>query len=159
MSPVTQARGGKGGDKIEIETSWKVAGGFLTLTTLSLLTKNLVAAVPLGALSFILARQTPRVKFVFDDEAMEVFIKDKEGGSYGSRENFAVGGRNRWNYKNWIDWKFLPSRQVPILVAFWENQTPGSDPSKGQFHLFPCMANSEQLYLTMENKIGKKKSS
>jgi len=37
---------------------------------------------------------------------------------------FAVGGENKWKYKSFVNWKFFPSEDLPILVYFKETQTP-----------------------------------
>ncbi|KAL8189619.1 hypothetical protein R6Q57_029185 [Mikania cordata] len=54
---------------------------------------NLIAAAPVGLLGLLLLFQTTRVRFVFDDEALEVKIGQEldESG-----ENIFVGGKNRW---------------------------------------------------------------
>jgi hypothetical protein len=140
---------------VVIEPDYKVAGGFWAATALSAAAGNVLAAVPFGALAALLTRQTPRVRFTFDDEAMEVFIKNPDG-SFGSRENFAVGGQNRWAYKSFVKWSFIPSKEVPIFMYFTENQTPGADPVKGQFHLFPVIMDAESLYQNLIKNVGPK---
>ena len=155
MSPVT-GRGGKGkGDVVFIDSSYNVAAGFWVATALSVAASNVLAAVPFGALALLLTRQTPRVAFAFDNEAMEVFIKNADG-TFGQRENFAVGGQNRWSYKSFIKWDFFPSRALPIFMYFYENQTPGSDSVKGQFHLFPVILDSEALLANLLKNVGEK---
>ncbi|GAB4832867.1 hypothetical protein Ancab_006883 [Ancistrocladus abbreviatus] len=54
---------------------------------------NLIPAVPVGLLGLLLLFRTKRVRFVFDDEALEVRVGDelKDSG-----ENVFVGGKNRW---------------------------------------------------------------
>ncbi|MED6134359.1 hypothetical protein PIB30_036311 [Stylosanthes scabra] len=66
-------------------------------------TENLVAAVPVGLLGILLLVQTTRVKFVFDDEALEIRIGDQleELG-----ENVFVGGKNRWKYSTFVNWAY-----------------------------------------------------
>ncbi|CAM9753938.1 unnamed protein product, partial [Heterosigma akashiwo] len=39
-----------------------------------------------------------------------------------SRDNFAVGGKNRWKYDTFTHWQFYPSEEFPILVYFKENK-------------------------------------
>ncbi|KHN47156.1 hypothetical protein glysoja_022457 [Glycine soja] len=56
-------------------------------------TDNLVPAVPVGLLGLLLLFQTTRVRFVFDDEALEVKIGEQ---LQESGENVFVGGKNRW---------------------------------------------------------------
>ena len=41
-----------------------------------------------------------------------------------SGENVVVGGANRWGYDTFVNWRFFPSVDFPILVYFKENQTP-----------------------------------
>lgn len=51
---------------------------------------SVLAAVPVGALSALLTRQTGRVKFTFDDEAMEVFIQVRVWAGFGVGVEFKV---------------------------------------------------------------------
>ena len=117
--------------------------------------------------------QTLRIRFVFDDEALEVKTKDLFGsgddlGATG--ENFAVGGENRWKYNTFVNWEFFPSVDLPILVYFKETQTPqdkwdvgpgqwanGADALAkgavpGQVHFCPCIADAQQLKAQFEAK-------
>lgn len=118
---------------------------------------NYAAAVVFALLAALFARQTGRVKFVFDDEAMQIFSqkKDESTGEIvnTSNENVVVGGENRWKYNTWNDWYFIPSPAFPILFYFNENQTNG--PEKGQVHLFPCILDAKQLGTMVEAKVGK----
>lgn len=52
-----------------------------------------------AVLGSFLAFQASRVKFVFDDEALEVVIGENNAES----ENKFVGGRNRWAYKTFTN--------------------------------------------------------
>ncbi len=52
-----------------------------------------------AVLGAFLAFQASRVKFVFDDEALEVVIGENNAES----ENKFVGGRNRWAYKTFTN--------------------------------------------------------
>lgn len=151
MSPFTG--GGKGKDNVVIDSDYKVAGGFWIATALAA-KASIFAAVPFGLLAALLTKQTPRVRFVFDKDAMEVFIQNKDG-SFGSRENFAVGGKNRWDYKSFKKWAFIPSKSLPIFMYFTESQTDPTKPD-GQFHLFPVIMNSEQLYENLMRNVGEK---
>ncbi|MCO5606523.1 hypothetical protein L7F22_060711 [Adiantum nelumboides] len=56
---------------------------------------NLLAAAPVGLLGLLLLFQTTRVRFVFDNEALEVKVGEelKDSG-----ENVFVGGKNRWKF-------------------------------------------------------------
>ncbi|KAM0847059.1 hypothetical protein ACQ4PT_055271 [Festuca glaucescens] len=58
---------------------------------------NLLTAAPVGLLGLLLLFQTTRVRFVFDDEALEVKVGNK---LQESGENVFVGGKNRWKYSN-----------------------------------------------------------
>lgn len=54
------------------------------------------------------------MKFVFDDEALEVVIA---GAEEEETENAFVGGKNRWNYDTFVNWEYWwPS--FPVLVYF-----------------------------------------
>lgn len=158
MSPFTTKRSAvqsprQKGELVTIDSDYKVAGGFAVAA--ALLSKlSLLAAAPVGALAILLGRQTGRVKFTFDDEAMEVFIQNKDG-SFGSRENFAVGGANRWKYDTFLKWAFIPSKEVPVFMYFTESQTDSSKPG-GQFHLFPVIMDGAQLYRELEKRVGVK---
>lgn len=144
------------GEVITIESNYNVAIGSALLTGLGVASQSWVGAVVFGLLTALFFVQTGRVRFTFDDEAMEVFVlkKDEATGEtvQGSRENFAVGGKNRWKYDTWNDWFFIPSSSFPILFYFNENQTNG--PEKGQLHLFPCILNAKQLEEMVVKKVG-----
>ncbi|XP_057417205.1 uncharacterized protein LOC130711550 [Lotus japonicus] len=114
-------------------------------------TDNLVPAVPVGLLGLLLLFQTTRVRFVFDDEALEVKVGDQleESG-----ENAFVGGKNRWNYSTFVNWEFWWPN-FPILVYFKETQTK----PEGQIHFFPIIFNGKQLYDIMVERAGPSKNS
>ncbi|CAI8610310.1 unnamed protein product [Vicia faba] len=114
-------------------------------------TDNLVPAVPVGLLGLLLLFQTTRVRFVFDDEALEVKIGDQldESG-----ENAFVGGKNRWKYSTFVNWEFWWPN-FPILVYFKETQTK----PEGQIHFFPIIFNGKQLYDVMVERAGSSKTS
>ena len=97
-----------------------------------------------------LAFQTTTLRFTFDETSFALV----RGDGSSMRENVVVGGANRWAYKSFVNWQFLPNKDFPILVYFKETQTPESDreeiPLKvddlpGQVHFFPVIANSQQL--------------
>jgi hypothetical protein len=144
------------GDVVTIGSNYNVALGSALLTALGAANQNWVATVIFGLLTALFFIQTGRVRFTFDDEAMEVFVLKKDDASgetiNASRENFAVGGKNRWNYDKWNDWSFIPSSKFPILFYFNENQTNG--PEKGQLHLFPCILDAKQLEEMVTQKVG-----
>jgi hypothetical protein len=86
------------------------------------------AAIPAGVLGAFLAIQASRVKFVFDDEALEVVI----GDTSAKTTNKFVGGANRWKYDTFVNWEFWWAG-FPVLVYFKETQTK----PEGQIHFFP----------------------
>uniref|UniRef100_A0A0E0DR63 DUF3119 family protein n=1 Tax=Oryza meridionalis TaxID=40149 RepID=A0A0E0DR63_9ORYZ len=112
---------------------------------------NLLAAAPVGLLGCLLLFQTTRVRFVFDDEALEVKVGDQleESG-----ENVFVGGKNRWKYSTFVNWE-LWWPQFPILVYFKETQTK----PEGQIHFFPVIFNGRQLYDAMVERAGPSETS
>lgn len=75
-----------------------------------------------------LAIQARRIRFVFDGTSFELKNTADLSGSddalQETGENFVVGGANRWDYDNFVNWDFFPNEQFPILVYFKENQTP-----------------------------------
>ena len=90
---------------VTIDPDYRLAAGFGATAAIALGNQNIFAGVPLCALTALLAIQTGKVKFVFAKEAMEVFVsrKGSDGSEeLGSRENFAVGGKNRWAYKSFL---------------------------------------------------------
>ncbi|XP_076912142.1 uncharacterized protein LOC143570354 [Bidens hawaiensis] len=112
---------------------------------------NLLAAAPVGLLGLLLLFQTTRVRFVFDDEALEVKVgKELEE----SGENVFVGGKNRWKYTSFVNWE-LWWPNIPILVYFKETQTK----PEGQVHFFPVIFNGKQLYDVMVERAGLSKTS
>ncbi|KAI3524486.1 hypothetical protein L1887_03142 [Cichorium endivia] len=112
---------------------------------------NLLAAAPVGLLGLLLLFQTTRVRFVFDDEALEVKV-GKELDESG--ENVFVGGKNRWKYSSFVNWE-LWWPNFPILVYFKETQTK----PEGQIHFFPVIFNGKQLYDVMVERAGPSKTS
>ncbi|XP_027330050.1 uncharacterized protein LOC113846227 [Abrus precatorius] len=114
-------------------------------------TDNLIPAVPAGLLGLLLLFQTTRVRFVFDDEALEVRIGDQ---LQESGENVFVGGKNRWKYSTFVNWEFWWPN-FPILVYFKETQTK----PEGQIHFFPIIFNGKQLYDAMVERAGPSKTS
>nr|CAB3505017.1 unnamed protein product [Digitaria exilis] len=112
---------------------------------------NLLAAAPVGLLGLLLLFQTTRVRFVFDNEALEVKVGDQ---LQESGENVFVGGKNRWKYSTFVNWE-LWWPQFPILVYFKETQTK----PEGQIHFFPVIFNGRQLYDVMVERAGPSKTS
>ncbi|KAI3443803.1 hypothetical protein Pfo_000468 [Paulownia fortunei] len=121
-----------------------MAGGFAYVD-------NLAAAGPIGLLGLLLLVQTARVRFVFDEQALEVKIGDQ---LQDSGENAFVGGKNRWKYSTFVNWE-LWWPMFPILVYFKEIQTK----PEGQIHFFPVIFNGKQLYDVMVERCGPSKTS
>ncbi|KAJ1412130.1 hypothetical protein B484DRAFT_422930 [Ochromonadaceae sp. CCMP2298] len=112
-----------------------------------------------GALLFTLfglfmAYQTTTLRFTFfsADAAFSLVKADLTS----SGNNVVVGGGNIWKYSSFQNWGFLPSKELPVLVYFREDQTPQEawqdapqilavDSLKGQVHYFPAIARSDQL--------------
>ncbi|VFQ61167.1 unnamed protein product [Cuscuta campestris] len=114
-------------------------------------TDNLLAAAPTGLLGLLLLFQTTRVRFVFDDEALEVKVgaRLEESG-----KNVFVSGKNRWKYLTFVNWEmWWPN--FPILVYFKETQTK----PEGQVHFFPVIFNGKQLYDAMVERCGSSETS
>jgi NIMA (never in mitosis gene a)-related kinase len=148
-----------------IDASYNLAGGSAVIGTLcggledlkgsdgqKLPTAKLFggAAVLFTLFGAFIAFQTTTLRFTFDDTS---FALVKADGST-SGENVVVGGENRWAYKSFTNYDFLPSESFPILVYFRETQTPVEvreevplvvDNAEGQVHFFPAIANSQQL--------------
>lgn len=139
---------------LTIPKNYNVAiGSFATSAAFIFGAHNLIAGIPFGLLGLLLIIQTGKVRFVFDGEAMEVFVAKKgEKGEEinASRENFVVGGKNRWKYNTFTDWFFIPSKNFPILMYFKENQTS----AEGQVHLFPVIMDGRVLYDQLMEKVG-----
>ena len=112
---------------------------------------GLPAAPPLGALSAFLGSRAEAVSFAFDSEALEILDAN------GPRENFAVGGRNRWRYSDIAEFAFYPSSELPLLVYFAERSGSGSGASDSQGHLFPVLCDPESLVRLFEERVGASK--
>jgi hypothetical protein len=98
-----------------------------------------------GVLGAFLAFQATRVRFVFEDDALEVVI----GKAQEKSENAFVGGANRWSYDSFVNWEFWwPG--FPILVYFKETQTK----PEGQIHFFPLIFDGKQVYDLMVERCG-----
>jgi hypothetical protein len=51
-------------------------------------------------------------RFVFDDEALEIKIDGTES------DNVVVGGRNRWPYASFMNWRLFFGDVLPVLVYY-----------------------------------------
>ena len=145
-------------DTVVLEPDYRLAAtlaggaGLVTLGTPFGL--GVLTGAPLGALAAFLASRTTTVRFVFDADAFEVMSRAEDGSAQPSgRDNFAVGGRNRWEYTSIVEWAMYPSPEAPVLVYFRETQTRGSDgPPQG--HLFPVIVNPDELRAQLERRVG-----
>ena len=153
-----------------IPPNYNVAIGSTAITILAYYEGNIALSVFFFLLSALLIRQTGKVRFLFDNEALEILIDNKEGQNSNidelerSPSNFATGTRNRyvyykftlaklptfniliicrWNYATFKKWFFIPSKDFPILMFFSESQT---NDGKEQPHFFPVIMNGKNLY-------------
>ncbi|KAJ8444632.1 hypothetical protein Cgig2_023695 [Carnegiea gigantea] len=133
------------------DSDYRIPIVLLGASGLLVYSNNLAAAVPVGLLGLLLLVQATRIRFVFDDEALEVRVGSelKESG-----ENVFVGGKNRWKYSSFVNWEFWWPN-FPILVYFKETQTK----PEGQIHFFPIIFNGKQLYDVMVERCGPSKTS
>ncbi|KAF8067261.1 ATJ10 [Scenedesmus sp. PABB004] len=123
------------------EPSFNLPLSLLAISAFSAYEGATPAAVLTGILGAFLALQATRVKFQFEDDALEVVIAGKEEQK---TENAFVGGRNRWRFDSFINWElWWPG--FPVLVYFKESQTK----PEGQIHFFPVIFNGKQLYDVM----------
>lgn len=133
------------------EPSFAIPATLGALAALSAATHHPTGAGLLGVLATFLAVQATRVRFVFDDEALEVVVSGKAPGEEagGATENAFVGGRNRWTYDSFVNWEFWwPA--FPVLVYFKETQTK----PEGQIHFFPIIFDGKALYDVMRERCG-----
>ena len=146
---------------VVIDPDFNIALAFAGVGVLIvLLTQGSLYGIIQGGITLLfasfLAIQATRIRFVFDQTSFE--LKNVGGNDdelTDSGENFVVGGENRWAYDSFVNYDFFPSRGLPILVYFKENQTPeekwnegpgGLDKvGGGQLHFFPAIANVDQL--------------
>lgn len=137
-----------------LEPDYRLAAGLTGgagLLTFGLPLGGPLVGAPLGALGLFLAARTASVRFVFDESALEIMAASDDGGARESgRENFAVGGRNRWAYDAITEWGMYPSAEAPVLVYFRESQTR----PEGQGHLFPVLCSPQQLRLQLDARVG-----
>lgn len=120
-------------------------------------------------LGILFVVQTFRIRFVFDETALELATVAQNGELETSGENVIVGGANRWKTATIVNYDFFPKGWIdgpvgPILVYFKETQTPedswnegpgklANDPDKvaagdaiaGQVHFFPAVCNAQQM--------------
>ena len=160
-------------ETVVIDPDFRVAALFLSLglvlDLIPYIQLTLGPAVTLLGVLFLV--QTFRIRFVFDESALELVTRsaDDSDGLKSSGENVLVGGANRWDTQSIINYDFFPKGWIdgpvgPILVYFKETQTaegswnegPGkiaNDPEKiaageaaaGQVHFFPAVCNGQQF--------------
>jgi len=149
---------------VVIDSDYKIALAFGAVGILIVLvTQASVYGVVQGGITLLfasfLAVQATRIRFVFDETCFELKNVGADGDDQdsltSSGENFVVGGENRWRYDSFVNYDFFPSRGLPILVYFKENQTPEEQWNEGpgmldkkgggQLHFFPAIANVDQL--------------
>ena len=160
----------KSNDVIIVAPDYTLGAAFLATGSLMNAIHVPVLGVPTAILGALFAFQASQVKFVFDDEAMEVRIGED---LMEARENWAVGGENRWKYEYFTNWTFFPANGVdgrtegdfpfPILAYFKETETPedkwaagpgqfDKNPGTGQMHFFPCVVDADELAYIWEQK-------
>lgn len=128
-----------------VDPDYKLAAGFgaAGAATIALDQAGVVGSAFGGflcLLALLFAVQGTRIRFVFDQDSFEL-KQVGEGELDDSGENIVVGGKNRWSYESFVNWRFFPSKEFPILVYFKETQTSPD----GQIHFFPAFANVDQL--------------
>ena len=158
-------------ETVVIDPDFRVAALFLSLgVVLDLIPYLQLTLGPLVTLLGVLFLvQTFRIRFVFDETALELVTQSTDKELRSSGENVIVGGANRWNTDSIINYDFFPKGWIdspigPILVYFKETQTPedswnegpgklANDPEKiavgeakaGQVHFFPAVCNGPQI--------------
>lgn len=109
-----------------------------------------LAAVLFVLFGAFIAFQTATLRFTFDENEFSLVKADMST----TGENVVVGGANRWRYDTFVNWDFLPSEDLPVLVYFRETQTPAAsreevplvvDALDGQVHFFPAISDAQQL--------------
>ena len=138
--------------RVTLEPDYRLAAGVAGgagLVALGVPFLGAIAGLPGLGLAAFLATRTSAVRFVFDPDALEVMAA-KDGNVWPSGNNFAVGGRNRWEYEAITEWAMYPSPEAPVLVYFREVQTR----PEGQGHLFPVLASPSRLREQLEERVG-----
>lgn len=117
---------------------------------------------PVGIFGIILvvvggyiATRTYSNRFYFDESAFSIVKND--GSSIGL--NPVVGGEYRWDYSKIVNYRFFPTKNLPLIFYFKETNTPSSarvespflvDLIPGQVHIFPVIADSDQLKMNLK---------
>jgi hypothetical protein len=143
-----------------VEQSYTIAFSCAALFGSSLIlqaqpTQKAIIASVFAFLTFYVSSKTDSIRFKFDEEAFSLVQKD--GSSVGGNPLFPNQGDNgdyRWNYKNIVNYCFLPRSEFPIFLYFKEVEVPENfrieppfyiDSIPGQVHLFPIIGNQAQL--------------
>jgi len=127
-------------DTVVIEPDFRCAALFLgagvLLDTIPYINVTLGLFTTLLGILFLV--QTFRIRFLFDESALELVTVSKSAGKGGdddgqpqfqsSGENVIVGGANRWETKSIVNYDFFPKGWIdgpigPILIYFKETQT------------------------------------
>ena len=104
-----------------IDPSYNLAAGAATLGLAAGVLENFKGAMGklFGGLAIVLtlfggfvAFQTTTLQFTFD-ESNFALTSSLDGGNVGKNE--IVGGENKWAYKSFLNYDFLPSEEFPIL--------------------------------------------
>jgi uncharacterized protein YciI len=136
---------------VTLDPDYRLAATLAGLVTLGVpFGLGVLPGVPLGGLAAFLASRTAAVRFVFDSEALEIMQAGADGTVKSGRENFAVGGRNRWAYEAITAWAMYPSPEAAVLVYFRERQTR----PEGQGHLFPVLCAPADLRRELDERVG-----
>jgi len=158
------------GEPVIVGPDYTVGAAFLGAGTVLNTIHVAPLGIPLVLLGGLFAFQASQVKFVFDNEAMEVRIGED---LKQARENWAVGGENRWKYEGFSNWTFFPANAkdgvtngefpFPILVYFKETETPKEkwtagpgqfdrNPGTGQMHFFPAVVDADEIAYLFQKK-------
>jgi len=81
----------------------------------------------LTAFGMILFVQAMRLRFVLDDEAMELKESKIWSGTdelRPSKSNYVVGGSQRWKLSSIVNYDVFPKWPVPVLFYFKETTSP-----------------------------------
>ena len=138
-------------DTVIPEPSYAIPAVLLgtSIASHTLFSNDILAGIT-GLLAAFLTIQASRVRFIFEPDALEVVIGEKQEKT----ENAFVGGENRWRYDTFVNWEFWwPS--FPVLVYFKETQTK----PEGQIHFFPLIFNGKQVYEAMVQRCGRSQTS
>jgi hypothetical protein len=165
-------------DTVVIDPDYKpgifLLGAGLLLDTIPYIQFTLGLFTTLLGVLFLV--QATRIRFIFDDTALELVNQGEDGLLESSGENVVVGGANRWATSTIVNYDFFPNGWIdgpigPLLVYFKETQTPeenwndgpgkvANDPEKvaageavaGQVHFFPTICNAQQMRAEFEKR-------